>query len=65
MNVAENGMVVATVAAGDPDGDPLVFSIAGGADAALFQIDAATGALTFKVAPDFEAPADAGARQCL
>ena len=34
--------------------------ILGGADAALFDLTAA-GALTFKVAPNFEAPADAGA----
>ncbi|MEM7213481.1 MAG: cadherin repeat domain-containing protein [Pseudomonadota bacterium] len=29
--------------ASDPDGDPLEFSIAGGADADLFSIDPATG----------------------
>ena len=29
----------------------------GGTDAALFNIDSATGAVTFKIAPDFEAPA--------
>ena len=33
---------------------------AGGADAAKFTIDAATGALIFVAAPDFEAPTDAG-----
>ena len=32
----------------------------GGADAALFTIDASTGALTFVAAPNFEAPTDAG-----
>jgi large repetitive protein len=37
------------------------YSIAGGADAGLFTIDASTGALAFAAAPDFEAPADAGA----
>ena len=31
-----------------------------GTDAALFEIDAATGVLSFKAAPDFEAPADEG-----
>ena len=36
------------------------YSIAGGADAALFTINASTGALTFIAAPNFEAPADAG-----
>ena len=33
--------------------------IAGGADAARFQIDATTGVLSFITAPDFEAPTDA------
>ena len=41
--------------ASDADGDAISFSIAGGADAALFDIDAATGVLSFKAAPDFEA----------
>lgn len=60
-SVAENTTAVTTVAASDPDaGDTLSYSIVGGADAALFTIDANTGALTFLTAPDFEAPADAG-----
>ena len=37
---------------------PLVWSIEGGPDAALFTIDAATGELEFLVAPDFEDPQD-------
>ena len=62
ISIAENGTAVTTVAATDADaGAVLTYSISGGADAALFQIDAATGALVFKSAPDFEAPADAGA----
>lgn len=36
-----------------------VYEISGGADAALFTIDPATGTLNFKTAPDFENPADA------
>ena len=36
------------------------FSISGGADAALFQIDANTGELSFISAPNFESPADIG-----
>ena len=55
-NTVETGF---TAAADDLDGDSVTFSIAGGADAALFGIDAATGALSFLTAPDFEAPADA------
>ncbi|NIJ19346.1 Ca2+-binding RTX toxin-like protein [Sphingomonas naasensis] len=59
IGVAENGVAVTTVTASDLDGDTPVFAIAGGADAALFSIDAATGALAFVAAPDFEAPGDA------
>jgi VCBS repeat-containing protein len=60
-NFAENGSgTVYTAAATDPDaGTTLTYSISG-ADAALFNIDAATGVVTFKSAPNFEAPADAG-----
>jgi hypothetical protein len=39
----------------------ITYSIEGGADAAKFNIDATTGALTFKAAPDFEKPGDANA----
>ena len=56
--VLENGTAVTVVSAVDADGDQIGFSLAGGADAALFDIDAATGALSFKSAPSFEAPAD-------
>jgi len=59
-SVQENALSVVTVAASDPDGDPLGYSISGGADAALFSIDATTGALSFVAAPNFEAPSDAG-----
>ena len=60
ISIAENGTVVTTVAASDADaGTTIAYSIAGGADAALFAIDGASGALSFKAAPDFEAPADA------
>jgi VCBS repeat-containing protein len=61
VNVLENTTAVASFAAADADaGQTPTFSITGGADAALFAIDAATGALRFIAAPDFEAPADAG-----
>jgi glucose/arabinose dehydrogenase len=60
VSVAENSAgTVYTAAATDPDGDPLSFSITGGADAARFTITAG-GALAFVTPPDFEAPADAG-----
>ena len=56
--MAENSVLAATVTASDPDGDSLVYSIMGGADAALFSIDAAGGALSFITPPNYEAPAD-------
>ncbi len=62
ISVAENSTAVTTVTATDPDtGATVSFSLAGGADAALFAINATTGALSFLTAPDFEAPTDAGA----
>lgn len=55
---AENQTTVGTVAATDPQSDTVSYSIVGGADQALFGIDASTGALSFLAAPDFEAPGD-------
>jgi VCBS repeat-containing protein len=59
---AENGTgTVYTAAATDPDvGTTLTYSISG-TDAALFNINSATGAVTFKSSPNYEAPSDAGA----
>ena len=54
----ENIVVVASLTAEDIDGPALAWSIVGGADAALFRIDAASGVLSFVAAPDFEHPAD-------
>ena len=58
--VAENVAAVGTVAAVDADlGDAVNgYTLAGGADAERFAVDAA-GALTFIAAPDFESPWDA------
>ncbi|WP_296352133.1 cadherin domain-containing protein, partial [Ramlibacter sp.] len=56
ISLAENTTAVTTVAAVDADGDTLTYSIVGGADAALFTIDAGTGALSFLSAPDYENP---------
>ena len=51
---------VYTAAATDPDaGTTLTYSISG-ADASLFNINATTGAVTFKSSPNYEAPDDAG-----
>ena len=44
----------------DSEGNGLVYSKSGGADAALFNIDAGSGVVTFINAPDFEAPTDDG-----
>ena len=59
---AENTQAFATMAANDADAtSTLVWRISGGADAARFQIDAATGAMSFVTAPDHETPVDADA----
>ena len=50
---------VYTAVATDPDGDSLTYSIAGGADASRFSINASTGALSFASPPDYENPSDA------
>jgi Ca2+-binding RTX toxin-like protein/type III secretion system FlhB-like substrate exporter len=61
VNIAENATAVTTVTATDLDaGSTLNYSIAGGADAAMFTVDASTGALSFVSAPDHETPTDAG-----
>jgi hypothetical protein len=57
---AEGTTAVVRMRATDVDGpSALAYSIVGGSDRARFKIDAATGALAFRVAPDFENPADA------
>jgi len=59
-NVPENGTgTIYTATATDPDGNPVTFSISGGADQPLFTITAG-GALSFARTPDFEVPVDAG-----
>lgn len=60
LSLRENRTQVTTVIADDPDAKTVIaYSISGGADGALFDIDPDTGVLTFKAAPDFESPADA------
>lgn len=58
--VAENTAQVGTVNATDADGDAVTYSLAGGPDYGLFEIDATTGDLSFIAPPDFEAPSDRG-----
>ena len=57
-SVRENQSAVTDVNANDPNGDPLTYSISGGTDASAFQIDASSGVLSFRNAPDWEAPGD-------
>ena len=58
---AENATGTAYTATGtDPNSDPLTYAL-GGLDAGLFNINTTSGAVTFKAAPNFEAPTDAGA----
>ena len=59
--ILENSRTVTTVTASARPGAPgLSYTIIGGADAARFQINSATGALSFVAAPSFEAPSDVG-----
>ena len=60
VTMAENSLLATTVSATDPAGGTLVYALAGGADANLFAIDSATGALSFRSAANYEAPGDAG-----
>ena len=58
ITIIENTSTVATLASSDPDGTARTYSISGGNDAAKFTINAATGALSFIAAPNYEAPTD-------
>ena len=60
VNAAENQTAVTTVTSFVDSSKTITYSISGGADQNLFQIDAATGVLSFKSAPDFETKADSG-----
>ncbi len=59
----ENQLDAVTITASDEDTNPvngLTYSLSGGPDVALFDIDGGTGVVTFKSAPDFENPSDIG-----
>ena len=60
VTVLEGSTQVVTASGSDPEGRPLTYSLASGGDSQLFSI-AADGNLSFKVAPDYENPADVGA----
>ncbi len=53
VSVNENQTSAMTITAIDGDGDSIVYSVSG-TDAGSFDINATTGVLTFKVAPDYE-----------
>ena len=61
VSVAENtsGSVYTVIATDANAGSTLAYAL-DGTDAGLFNIVAATGAVTFKAAPNYEAPDDAG-----
>ena len=59
VSISENLTAVTTVSSTDIDGGTPSYSLAGGADVALFSIDSSTGALSFLAAPNREAPSDA------
>jgi len=54
----ENTTEVLKPAGTDPDGDPLTYSISGGADADKFVIDPKTGEISFRNPTNYENPAD-------
>ena len=58
--VVENQTRVGQVEAVDPDKQDEIreYGIAGGADGALFEVEAETGELMFREAPDYETPGD-------
>ena len=60
-SVAENETAVGTVQAVDANEEDSVtgYALTGGVDRELFELDAATGALSFKAAPNYENPLDA------
>lgn len=56
VQVAENGVFVVELNASDLDGTTPDYVVSGGVDEALFEVNG-TGALSFKLAPNFEIPA--------
>ena len=58
VSIGENNTVVLSVTGNDVDEDTLVYSISGGSDSDLFQIDSSSGELSFLNKADFEQPSD-------
>ena len=63
--VMENATTVVQLEAADPDeGDQIAgYGIAGGADGGLFAVEAETGELMFREAPDYETPGDVASEE--
>lgn len=62
LSVNENQTEATTLVAIRPeDSADIIYSVSGGTDAALFEIDSVTGKLSFRTAPDFEVASDADA----
>ena len=57
--------VMTTGSNGYSEGNGLSYTLNAGDDADLFNIDANTGVISFKTAPDFENPADADGNNVL
>ncbi len=62
ISISENVIAAITATATDADlpAQSLTFSITGGVNSTLFNINSSTGELNFITAPDFEIPKDAG-----
>jgi len=60
VHVPENTSTTFYTAEALVEGGETTYSLAGGADSALFNLNPKTGALSFKSPPDFESPQDAG-----
>lgn len=59
LNVQENTTAVTTVTSTDADLDTATYSVSGGSDSTLFNIDSGSGVLTFVSGRDFETLTDA------
>lgn len=61
IDVIELTSVVDTLNVFDSEGDTITWSISGGVDQALFNINSVSGELTFVVPPDYSVPSDSDA----
>ena len=60
LEVNENETIVADLNGFDSDGNTITYSISEGIDRAFFSVNATTGILSFKAAPNYENPSDDG-----